>query len=69
MRYKVKDRMTITRDDGTLLGAGNILEDPTDFEIQATRECLEVHELEKLAPAPTARRKPKATQEQEKTAE
>jgi hypothetical protein len=42
MKYKVRERTTITREDGTLLGAGNLLENPTAFEIKSNRECLEV---------------------------
>ena len=41
MRYKVRARTSITREDGTLLGAGNLLENPTAFEIKSNRECLE----------------------------
>ena len=50
MQYRVKDRTTITRQDGTLLGAGNLLENPTAFEIASNRECLDV--VPELDPAP-----------------
>lgn len=50
MQYRVKDRTTITRADGTLLGGGNLLENPTAFEIASNRECLDV--VPELAPPP-----------------
>lgn len=56
MQYRVKDRTTITREDGTLLGAGNLLKNPTALEIASNLECLEV--VPELAPNPKWRPPP-----------
>lgn len=59
MKYRVKDRTTITREDGTLLGAGNLLENPTALEIASNRECLEV--VLEIGPTPELGRAPETT--------
>ena len=67
MKYKVRERMMITREDGTLLGAGNLLENPTAFEIKSNRECLEPVEDFTAAEAPgvSSARKRKAKKAKE----